>query len=46
MNAGDRKGKAMSDSEIVITDENQAGVEGALEWLSKTSDADLMGGGQ
>jgi hypothetical protein len=36
----------MSDSEIVITDENQAGVEGALEWLSKTSDAELMGGGE
>lgn len=36
----------MADDEIVVTDENRAGLEGALEWLSKTSDTELMGGGE
>lgn len=35
----------MTYREIEITDENEAGLEGALELLSKTSDAELMNDG-
>lgn len=31
------------DLNIEVTDENLAALKGAVEWLSRTSDAELMG---